>query len=68
MWIARDSATVKCLTEENHAKIEAFPQQQIGGFDRTPINRKREMIENKHGARCRVRTCDPIRVKDVLYH
>ncbi len=20
------------------------------------------------GARCRVRTCDPIRVKDVLYH
>lgn len=23
-------------------------------------------VEN--GARCRVRTCDPIRVKDVLYH
>ena len=22
----------------------------------------------QHGARCRVRTCDPIRVKDVLYH
>ena len=22
----------------------------------------------KNGARCRVRTCDPIRVKDVLYH
>jgi hypothetical protein len=22
----------------------------------------------KDGARCRVRTCDPIRVKDVLYH
>jgi hypothetical protein len=26
-------------------------------------------IDNiKDGARCRVRTCDPIRVKDVLYH
>jgi hypothetical protein len=24
--------------------------------------------ESMVGARCRVRTCDPIRVKDVLYH
>ncbi len=25
-------------------------------------------LGRKHGARCRFRTCDPLRVKQVLYH
>jgi hypothetical protein len=31
-------------------------------------SRKVLLFSLKNGARCRVRTCDPIRVKDVLYH
>lgn len=26
------------------------------------------VMDLENGARCRFRTCDPIRVKDVLYH
>ena len=29
---------------------------------------RRREFRRKHGARCRVRTCDPYRVKVVLYH
>ena len=54
---------------------EAFTSAIGGGFQRASDGATPALTPNPHmtpseghGARCRVRTCDPIRVKDVLYH
>ena len=47
---------------------ESRPEKLIDtGLGRDVSSPVAESHESANGARCRVRTCDPIRVKDVLY-
>ena len=62
-------ATFSQVSKLSKVRSQKEAEKKLGHtVGHTRLIQKLQLIENQHGARCRVRTCDPIRVKDVLYH
>jgi len=63
-------AAGQTVAEADTAAKETKPDKPPANIDRsrTMARRDAERRKRENGARCRVRTCDPFRVKEVLYH
>ena len=64
-WFNLTPLTVPICSDGNEVTAQEYLKVAKRNIDKSM---KVLLFSLKNGARCRVRTCDPIRVKDVLYH